>query len=298
MNLVVALPWADHGAMTNASHPQALGEGVDVESPYRLEPDAIRRFDEQGFVRLSNALSPATIRHYEPEITAKVIELNTLHLPMEERSTYQKAFLQVTNLWQHSEVVRELVFSRRLARIAAELLRVDGSRLYHDQALYKETGGGITPWHADEYYWPFSSDRCCTAWIPLQDTPLEMGPLGFATGSHRFEFGRDLQISDESEVRLQAAIAEQGFEVSIEPYALGDVSFHLGWTFHRANPNHTDVPRRAMTVIYVDADMTVAQPKNENQAGDLASWMPGTLPGKVPETPLNPTLYRPGSGGA
>jgi ectoine hydroxylase-related dioxygenase (phytanoyl-CoA dioxygenase family) len=278
--------------MTNASQAGAVTDAVDVESPYALEPDAIRRFNEQGFVRLPNVLSPATIRHFEPEITAKVIELNTLHLPMEERSTYQKAFLQVTNLWQHSEVVRQLVFSKRLARIAAELMGVDGARLYHDQALYKETGGGITPWHADEYYWPFSSDRCCTAWIPLQQTPLEMGPLGFATGSHRFEFGRDLQISDESEERLQEATAEQGFEVSIEPYALGDVSFHLGWTFHRANPNHTEVPRRAMTVIYLDADMVVAEPKNENQAGDLASWMPGARPGEVPETPLNPVLYR------
>lgn len=280
--------------MTNASHPGAVGEAVDVASPYALDPDAIRRFDEQGFVRLPNVLSPDTIEHFEPEITARVIELNTLHLPMEERSTYQKAFLQVTNLWQHSEVVRQLVFSRRLARIAAELLRVDGVRLYHDQALYKETGGGITPWHADEYYWPFSSDRCCTAWIPLQDTPLEMGPLGFATGSHRFEFGRDLQISDESEQRLQEAIGRQGFEVSIEPYAIGDVSFHLGWTFHRANPNRTDVPRRAMTIIYLDAEMTVAEPKNENQEGDLASWMPGAQPGEVPETPLNPVLCRTG----
>lgn len=58
----------------------------------------------------------------------------------------------MTNLWQHSERAHELVFSRRLAQIAAELLRVDGVRLYHDQALYKEPGGGITPWHADQYY--------------------------------------------------------------------------------------------------------------------------------------------------
>ena len=243
-------------------------------------------------MRLREVLSPATIRHFEPEITAKVIELNTLHLPMEERSTYQKAFLQVMNLWRQSEVVQQLVLSTRLARIAAELLGVEGVRLYHDQALYKETGGGITPWHADQYYWPFSSDRCCTVWIPLQETPLEMGSLSFAVGSHRFEFGRDLPISDESESRLQEAIARQGFEVSIEPYGLGDVSFHLGWTFHRANPNRTDLPRRVMTVIYLDADMTVASPANDNQAADLATWMPGAQPGEVPETPLNPVLYR------
>lgn len=281
-------------AMTNVRTTPPISESVDIESPYPLAPDAVRRFDDQGFVRLHDVLNSETIRHFEPEITAKVIELNTLHLPMEERSTYQKAFLQITNLWQHSEVVRQLVFSRRLARIAADLLGVGGVRLYHDQALYKETGGGITPWHADQYYWPFSTDRCCTIWIPLQETPIEMGPLGFAVGSHRFEYGRDLQISDESEAKLQRAIDEQGFEVSVEPYALGDASFHLGWTFHRANPNRTDVARRAMTIIYLDADMSVAEPKNENQAGDLASWMPGAKPGDLPDTPLNPVLYRGG----
>jgi ectoine hydroxylase-related dioxygenase (phytanoyl-CoA dioxygenase family) len=289
--VVVGVATSDHVDM-NVNSSQTITDAVDVESPYPLDPDAARRFAEQGFIRLRDVLSPATIRQFEPEITSKVIELNTLHLPMEERSTYQKAFLQVTNLWQHSEVVRQLVFSRRLARVAAELLGVDGVRLYHDQALYKETGGGITPWHADQYYWPFSTDRCCTVWIPLQETPVEMGPLSFATASHEFEFGRDLQISDESEARMQEALAQQGFEVSVEPYGIGDVSFHLGWTFHRANPNRTELPRRAMTIIYLDADMKVAVPTNENQAGDLASWMPGAQPGDVPNSPLNPELYR------
>jgi ectoine hydroxylase-related dioxygenase (phytanoyl-CoA dioxygenase family) len=298
MDVVHTTPAAEDGGMTNANTTETIDRSVDIESPVALEPEAPERFERQGFIRLQHVLSPATIRHFEPEITAKVIELNTLHLPMEERSTYQKAFLQVTNLWQHSEIVRQLVFSERLARIATELMGVDGVRLYHDQALYKETGGGITPWHADQYYWPFSTDRCCTVWIPLQETPLEMGPLGFAVGSNGFEFGRDLEISDESESRLQEAIAREGFDVSVTPYGMGDVSFHQGWTFHRANPNHTDIPRRVMTIIYLDADMRVGTPKNDNQAGDLASWMPGVGPGDLADTPLNPVLYRAGAAAA
>ena len=174
-----------------------------LNTPYPLDPAAVRHFDDQGFVKLSGVLDPATVETYEPEITSKVIELNTQHLPLEERNTYGKAFLQVTNLWRHSRSVRELVFSRRLAGIAAALLGVRSVRLYHDQALYKEPGGGITPWHADQYYWPLSSDRTVTVWLPLQETPADMGPLAFAAGSHRFEFGRDLPISDASEIALQ-----------------------------------------------------------------------------------------------
>ena len=66
----------------------------------------------------------------------------------------------------------------------AKLLGVAGVRLYHDQSLYKEPGGGITPAHADQYYWPLASDRIVTAWIPLQPVPEDMGPLAFYAGSH------------------------------------------------------------------------------------------------------------------
>jgi ectoine hydroxylase-related dioxygenase (phytanoyl-CoA dioxygenase family) len=263
----------------------------ELDLPYEgLAETAVADFNRDGFAHLRRVLSPETIAEYEPTITSEVIRLNTQHLPLAERDTYGKAFLQVTNLWQHNDKVRELVFSRRLAKIAADLLGVHAVRLYHDQALYKEPSGGITPWHADQYYWPLSSDRCLTLWLPLQETPLEMGPLAFARGSHNFAHGRDLPISDESEARLKRAVAEQGFEDVVEPYALGDASFHRGWTFHHAGPNHSRVPRRVMTVIYLDADLRVADPTNDNQVADLA-WMPGTPAGQVPDTPLNPVLH-------
>ncbi|MFJ2954063.1 phytanoyl-CoA dioxygenase family protein [Streptomyces sp. NPDC087270] len=263
----------------------------DLSTPYAIEPAAVRRFHEEGFAKLSGVLAASTVEAYEPEITAKVVELNTQHLPLAERDTYGKAFLQVTNLWQHSAKVRELVFSRRLAGIAAALLGVPSVRLYHDQALYKEPGGGITPWHADQYYWPLSSDRTVTVWLPLQETPAEMGPLSFAAGSHRFAFGRDLPISDDSERALRQALATQDFPVEETPYRLGDASFHGGWTFHRAAPNRSATARRVMTVIYMAADITVAEPTNDFQRSDLAMWLPGTKVGGVPGSPLNPVLY-------
>jgi ectoine hydroxylase-related dioxygenase (phytanoyl-CoA dioxygenase family) len=266
----------------------------DLDEHYAVRPEDVERFTEQGFLRLPGVLSAETIAAYEPEITGKVIERNTMHLPLAERSTYAKAFLQVENLWEHSDVVREFVFSRRLAQIAADLMGVAGVRLYHDQALYKEAGGGITPWHADQYYWPLDTDRVCTVWVPLQETPDEMGPLAFATGSHHVEFGRDLAISDESEAALQKALTEQHFPLSATPYALGEVSYHQGWTFHRAEPNHTGTPRRVMTIIYMDADVHVSQPVNDNQQADLARWLPGAQIGAIPTTSLNPELYRRG----
>ncbi|HEY2674848.1 MAG TPA: phytanoyl-CoA dioxygenase family protein [Rugosimonospora sp.] len=283
-----ANPATDTPAASNPGTTTA----IDIDSAYELPAGAASRLAEQGYVRLPRVLSPATVAHYEPTITAQVIERNTMHLPMEQRDTYSRAFLQVTNLWRHNDLARELVFSPRLARIAATLLGVDGVRLYHDQALYKEPGGGITPWHADQYYWPFASDRTLTVWLPLQDTPVELGSLEFARASHRFASGRDLPIGDDSERRLQRELAGRGFETDTAGYALGDASYHLGWTFHRAGPNRSTIPRRVMTVIYVDADIEISEPTNDHQRDDLATFMPGAAVGGPPDTALNPVLYR------
>lgn len=265
---------------------------ADLHDRYPLSAEQISAYADQGFVRLPQVLAPETLARYESEITAKVKELNTLNLPMAERSTYQKAFLQVENLWRHSALVEEFVFSRRLAAIATELLGVRGVRLYHDQALYKESGGGITPWHADQYYWPLEGDRTVTVWVPLQAVPAGMGPLSFAAGSQHFSFGRDLPLSDESEASLQVALAEQGFPIVSQPYDLGSVSFHSGWTFHRADPNHTDTPRRVMTMIYIDADIQITEPVNTKQQLDLDKWLGGAAPGPVSDGSLNPVVYR------
>jgi ectoine hydroxylase-related dioxygenase (phytanoyl-CoA dioxygenase family) len=193
---------------------------------------------------------------------------------MEERTTYQKAFLQVMNIWTKCDVVKEFVFSKRLARIAAELMGTAGVRMYHDQALYKEGKGGFTPWHADQYYWPLASTHSITAWIPLQKTPMEMGPLAFAPKSHLYDLGRDLEISDKSQQQIEKKLLAHNLGQFEEPFDLGEVSFHSGWTFHRAGRNLTDLPREVMTVIYMDEDMRPRRAAQREPAGRLGRLVP------------------------
>lgn len=264
---------------------------LDIDSPYPVDDTALAHFRRDGFVRLKDVFDADTLRHYGREITRLTIALNTQTMPLEERSTYDRAFLQVMNLWLQGGLAREFVFGRRLAGIAARLLEVEGVRLYHDQSLYKEPGGGITPAHADQYYWPLASDRCITAWVPLQPVPADMGPLAFFAGSQSVEIGRDLGISDDSEREITAAMEAGGFPVADGAFDLGEVSFHLGWTFHRAGANRSATPRSVMTVIYMDRDMRLKAPDNHMQQADWEKWCPGASIGQVIDTPLNPVLY-------
>ncbi|HMO32951.1 MAG TPA: phytanoyl-CoA dioxygenase family protein [Lacibacter sp.] len=261
-----------------------------LETPYGLSEEQISFYQAHRFIKLKQVLNGETLAFYKGVITDCVNRMHTQTKKMDERSTYQKAFLQLFNLWREDERVKQLVFSRRLARIAADLMLCSGSRLYHDQALFKEPGGGITPWHADQYYWPLETDKTITAWMPLQETPLEMGPLEFSAGSHQIVEGRELEIGDESEQQIQQRLRVTDFKHVVEPFEAGEVSFHSGWIFHRAGANKTSRMRKVMTVIYMDKEMKLKEPENENQLNDWNTWCPGARVGEIIDTFLNPVL--------
>jgi ectoine hydroxylase-related dioxygenase (phytanoyl-CoA dioxygenase family) len=265
---------------------------LELAEPFSLSKDQVSYFQKNGFVKLKNVLTPAAVAYLNETIGQEVQRLNTQDLPLEERDTYGKAFLQIMNIWTRSEPVREIVFSKRLAQIATDLLDVSGVRLYHDQALYKEPGGGHTPWHADQYYWPLATEKTVTAWIPLQKIPLEMGPLEFSAQSNQLTTGRDKEISDESQQLLEENLSREGFEHVVEPFDVGEISYHTGWLFHRAGPNKTNTMRSVMTVIYMDKEMKLKEPENKNQQNDWDTWCPGAQPGKVIDSRINPIIYQ------
>jgi len=268
-----------------------MGQNELLNTPYQLPQEQITFYRKYGYVKLKQVLDSQTLEHFNRVISKIVEEETSKKAPLEERSTYGKAFLQIFNLWTKDDDIKQLVFSKRLAQIASQLMGTQGVRLYHDQALFKEAGGGITPWHADQYYWPLETDKTVTIWIPLQVTPLEMGPLEFSAGSHEILEGRELHIGDDSEVQIQKRLKVTDFKHIVEPFDVGEVSFHSGWIFHRAGANTTNQMRKVMTVIYMDKDMKLKAPANANQIKDWETWCPGAQVGEVINTPLNPMLY-------
>jgi ectoine hydroxylase-related dioxygenase (phytanoyl-CoA dioxygenase family) len=258
---------------------------------YELSKEQIDFYQINSYIKLKTVLDESTLEFFNEVITQRVTKMNAVETPMEERSTYGKAFLQLFNLWREDEIVRELIFCKRLAKIATDLLRTDGVRIYHDQALFKEGRGGITPWHADQYYWPLETDKTVTAWIPLQATPLALGPLEFSAGSHQIVDGRELEIGDESEIIIRQKLKVSDFKHVIEPFDAGEISFHSGWIFHRAGANITNQMRKVMTIIYMDKDMKLKKPENKNQINDWETWCPGVAVGEIIDSPINPVLY-------
>lgn len=264
----------------------------EMNDEYQLSKEQIKSYQDDGHIMLRGVASRNEIEAYEPLITDKVRELNFQSKPLQERDTYGKAFIQIGNLWRHSEDVSRFVLAYRFAKIAADLMGVNGVRIYHDQALYKEPGGGYTPWHQDQIYWPLDTNNTITMWMPLVDISEEVGSMTFASRSQQHGYISKLVISDESHRTLKEYIVGKGFkQVNYGAMSAGDATFHAGWTLHSAPDNPTSMMRKVMTVIYFADGTRVAVPDSNARKSDLATCLPGCAPGDLAISELNPLVY-------
>ena len=90
---------------------------------------------------------------------------------------------------------------------------------------------------------------------------------------------------------MQQKLRVTDFTHVIEAFDAGEISFHSGWIFHRAGANTTSQMRKVMTIIYMDRDMRLKSPDNQNQINDWNTWCPGATIGEVINSRLNPVLF-------
>ncbi|GAA4310718.1 phytanoyl-CoA dioxygenase family protein [Compostibacter hankyongensis] len=250
-----------------------------------------REFRQNGHILIRDILSSAEAAAYRDVIVGAADKYNTEKRKLEDRDTYGKAFLQIMNLWRVDEKVRQFVLAPRFARIAAQLLGVERVRVYHDQALFKEPGGGPTPWHQDQYYWPLDTPDTITMWMPLVDITIEMGMLTFATGSHTRGSVFDYEISDDSESEFDQYVKTTGFPITrATRMKAGDATWHYGYTIHNAPGNASPLRREVMTIIYFADGARITPPVNKWQEQDHQTWLGGLPIGSPAVSEMNPVL--------
>lgn len=260
-------------------------------SHYQLSNEQCLEYRRDGHILLRNVASHEEVAVARPVITRLTDEAARTRNASGRVSGYASMFTQVTNLWRMDATARAFVFGKRFARIAAELLGVDGVRLYHDQALIKEPGGKPTPWHQDHYYWPLDTPHTITMWMALVDIPPEMGSMSFASGSHRGTTFPAIAISAESEELFERTIRERGTPTPSYSLRAGDATFHSGDLLHHAFGNGSAARREVMTVIYYADGTRISDLTYEHRKVDRDAFLPGCEPGSVAATELNPLLY-------
>lgn len=264
----------------------------DLNNFIEVSDQHIRQFQKDGHTLIKGILSEAEVEAYRDVIVEAADKFNSETRKLADRDTYGKAFLQIMNLWRNDERVKKFVLAKRFGKIAADLLGVKNVRVYHDQALFKEPGGGPTPWHQDQSYWPLDTEKTITMWMPIVDIPnADMGMLTFASGSHANGNAANVIISDESEKMLERYVREHQFPVT-RPSSMkaGDATWHYGYTIHNAPGNNSPVRREVMTIIYFADGATISQPQHKWQEADHQKWLMGKPVGTPADSELNPTI--------
>jgi ectoine hydroxylase-related dioxygenase (phytanoyl-CoA dioxygenase family) len=246
-------------------------------------------FRENGHIHVRGLVSPAELAVYRPLI----VDLVRRHRS-ERRRPFEKEYggrASVMNLWRSDEAIRRLVLSRRLGKVAADLLGVENVRIYHDQAIFREPGAGLLPWRQDQFYRPLDTASTITLWMPLTDVSLEMGMLTFAAGSHKNGLAPDQRPADESENRLRKYIKDHQFPITrAAGMRAGDGSWHCGNTLYSIPANNSDRTQEMMTVIYMADGARVVQAAHERQAEEWNNWLMSLPPGRLAASELNPLV--------
>lgn len=264
---------------------------MDLSTEYPLSERQIHDYQQNGHIFLKGLATPPEISFYRGAILEAVKKLNTEKRKLEDRDTYGKAFLQIYNLWRQNETLRSFVLSKRFGHVAAKLMGVEKVRLYHDQALFKEPGGGPTPWHQDQYYWPLDTNNTITMWMPLIDLDETMGIMRFASETHKLGYVKAEAISDASEEFFKDFVKDNGFRVDGTSKAnAGDATFHSGWTLHNAPGNQSSTMREVMTIIYFADKTRVLKPDHHNRELDHSTWLMSVPPGEYAASELNPLI--------
>ncbi|MFY0593569.1 phytanoyl-CoA dioxygenase family protein [Roseivirga sp.] len=156
-----------------------------------------------------------------------------------------------------------LGFHPLILATAAILSGSESIRLFADSLVTKkpspEAQNNTVGWHTDKAYWPTcSSDQLLTAWIPMQDCTLDMGPLFHIDKSQQWKDNTDLKrfysFNKQELNQLESHLKEVVSDYKEVPMLLkkGQVSFHNCNTIHASRPNISKVDRMALAVHFQD----------------------------------------------
>lgn len=265
-----------------------------LESEPSIPSATVEAYRRDGHVLLRGALQRDIVLAARPLLLAALRRAwpKEARTPEDRRDAYSQAFVQVVNVGLEDEAVRAFTHSRRLGKIAADLMGVSGVRIYSEDWLLKESGARITPWHQDAAVFPMHTEASLTLWIPIQDVPADMGLVRYARGSHRSGIAPVENISDISDEMFARIIAERRFPIDeYTSVRAGDISVHDGRTIHAAHPNRS-AELRAVLALHCFADgATVKQPETGAMTHQLADLAPELRPGDPAACRKWPLIY-------
>ncbi len=230
-----------------------------------LEP-ALRHFAAHGYARLGRVLSDdalVALRARADDLMLGRVQPEGLFYQHDSPSgayedlTYGKGWVGPSLAYRKLEklekddVMRAWIGNPLYERVARALVGPSVS-LYRAMLMNKAARGGTAlPWHQDGgRFWGIDRMPTLQVWTALDDCPLASGPVEFVPGTHL----GGLCTPEGGSVPAPNLAAERAAERAVRvPVVAGEALLIHNHVWHRSGTNATGLPRRALTVCFMDA---------------------------------------------
>jgi len=278
--------------------PQRLGR-LTPSQPSTPIADLHEQFRAQGYLWLKQFLDPAVVKAYR----GRVLD----YLGLVRAGADPEIGLAGSAIPDRAEVDKRLMALVRSARYEAFCMApamvdfmdrfLGGLSYLHRRKIMRHTlphSGTVTPAHYDLVYLRGGTTRIVTAWIPIGDTPVEMGGLVYLEGSHAIglkmeqEFSaKAAELTPEERINAYNAHMTEGGWISknlpdmanrfdtrwlIADFEAGDVMLHSPYMIHASTANDDPQDR-----IRLSTDIRYQNVEDEIDARWTNHWSLGDM---------------------
>ncbi|GAA1515604.1 phytanoyl-CoA dioxygenase family protein [Nocardioides humi] len=232
-----------------------MSEEWGLDEDYPLSGAQVEALQEVGWVLLPGLLDTTTCGVLLDELRGQE------HTDSIFKHAEQTAVRKRESLGWKSSLFRRLATSRRVAGVAARLMRLPEVVFTQDMTFAKGPGGEPTQYHQDFPFSPYDRSGAINLWVALVDVTEAMGPLSYLEGSHRLgSLGRfaDEDVTDTYPELLELPVGGG------RAVRAGDALVHLDLTVHGAAANTSDRVREAYACRYARPDTIYTGTRNHH----------------------------------
>jgi ectoine hydroxylase-related dioxygenase (phytanoyl-CoA dioxygenase family) len=223
-----------------------------------LAREDVRRFREDGFVRLEHFAPPHEVEEVAPiydrlfQGKAGWDEGNYFDMgEPDETEAHVYVAPQMLQLSRYAPELKTLPLFKRCHALAKQILG-PSAKLDLDHGIFKPARySASTPWHQDEAFWDGRYDHDgLSVWIPLEPVDETSGCMQFIPRSHKGEVRRHRTIGGDPRVHgLEVPDFDPPF-AQVCPLPLGGATVHHARTLHYSAPNTSPRNRRAYILVF------------------------------------------------
>ena len=262
---------------------------------HELTEEQIAQFQERGYLAGIQVLNDQQIATLQSQLAKLMNKSHPAHELFYEYHSNESqdpdtTLFHALGAWRIEPGFHDILWSPAVGMGASQLL--DGPvRLWHDQLFCKPAHhGGVVAWHQDYSYWTGTTPMAhLTCWIALDDSTTENGCLYYVPGSHKWDLLPVTGLTGNMDEIMTVLSPEQREAFNPIPVELkkGQCSFHHPLMVHGSYANHSERPRRATVINFIQDGVLSATDEK------LLVGVPPIGKGKKMEGQFFPLLFDP-----